>query len=109
MDTETQDNSGEAINNWEQIVQTLWTLNYISVGFKGLFPRLRGMSQSLDTLSQVIPLIRKKSTTDVLEGELNETLNHFIQVIELLTSGQEGMSNLLRQLEQHRISLEESE
>jgi len=109
MDTETRDDGGEAISSWKQIVQALWTLNYVSVGFKGLFPRLRGMSPSLDTLAQAIPLIRRTSTTDVLEEELRETLGRFTEAIELLTSGREEMSGLLGQLEQHRLDLEDRE
>ena len=91
------------------MVQILWTLNYITVDFNGLLPRLRGMSQSLDLLAQVIPSMQRKSTTDVLEGELKKTLSQFAEVIEWLTSGREKTSNLLCQLEQHRMDLERNE
>jgi len=102
---ETKETNGEAINNWKQIVETLWSLNYISVSFKGCLPRLGGMSQSLDDLGQVIPSIQKKGTTNVLKDELEETLRQFAQIIELLSAGQERMNGLLRQLESHRVNI----
>lgn len=107
MDTETQDKNGEFISNWKQIVQTLWMLNYVSVGFKGLFPRLQDMPQSLDNLAQVIPSIREGTTTDILESELREMMNQFVQVIRSLTLGQKRIGLLLSQLEEHRTEIVE--
>ncbi|HEX8706719.1 MAG TPA: hypothetical protein VF723_00535 [Pyrinomonadaceae bacterium] len=97
----------EPAGNWKRLVQAVWTLNYISVGFKGLLSRMGGLTESLDEVAALIPALEEKATADVLERELKEKLAQFGRAHELLSHGSARLRELLRQLEEQRANLNE--
>jgi|ERR1043165_3237071 hypothetical protein len=107
MDAKTKEAKGETPDHWRRIIQAIWTLNYVSAGFRGFKPRAHTIPQSFDDLQSLIPAIEKSSTADVLERELRETMEQFRQAADAIGAGADRIGELLSQLKQHRARLDE--
>lgn len=105
MGAGTKDKSGEPSDHWKRIVQAVWVLNYVGVGFRGIMPRVSPLPQSFDDLKALIPLIKERSTTNILERELKTMMDEFRQAAELLDAEAGKMRDLLCLLEEHRARL----
>jgi len=105
MRTASRRTDDEPIGEWEDIVEAIWAINYVSGGFKGFLPRLQSLNEPLSELNRLIPTIQQKSMLDVLERELNQIVGQFRLAVDHLASQTEQMHDLSVHLEKRRAAM----
>lgn len=89
---------------WQQTVEAVWTLTYISEGFRNALPRMSRLAPAIDDLAAAANGAGRHPSSAVLEAEIRSFTERFSVAAELLNDGLGKMMDILHDLEKRRAA-----